>query len=48
LKKYCEYHKFELETAYSGGVGKFIINAPEEEIKEESEDDFTPIEVVPF
>ena len=38
LKKYCEYHTFELETAYSGGVGKFIINAPEEESKEEPQD----------
>jgi hypothetical protein len=48
LKKYCEYHSFELETAYSGGVGKFIINAPEEEPEEEPEDDFTPIKHVPF
>jgi hypothetical protein len=38
LKKYCEFHKFQLDTAYSGGIGKLIINSTEEEVKPQPED----------
>ena len=37
LGKYCEFHNYKLETAYSGGIGKMIIN-----------DEFKPLEEAPF
>lgn len=39
LKKYCDFNNFGFDTAYSGGIGKFIINTPDykNEIEEENE-----------
>jgi len=40
LNKYCQFHDFEFETAYSGGIGKMIIK--------DNKDEFSPMEDAPF
>ena len=38
LKKYCEYNKLGFHSAYSGGVGKFIIETVQDKIEEQADD----------
>jgi hypothetical protein len=40
LNKYCQFHDFEFENVYSGGVGKMIIK--------DNKQEFKPLEEAPF
>jgi hypothetical protein len=40
LNKYCQFHGYEFETAYSGGIGKMIIK--------DSKQEFQPLNEAPF
>jgi hypothetical protein len=46
LKKYCEFHDFIFETAYSGGIGKMIITKKEQ--KKDIWDDIENKNETPF
>lgn len=40
LNKYCQFHDFEFDTVYSGGVGRMIIK--------DNKQEFQPLEEAPF
>ena len=40
LNKYCQFHNFEFDTVYSGGVGRMIIK--------DNKQEFQPLEEAPF